>query len=369
MHPPSDPAQLALTHVPQYLALPEFMQGNTKAVGTEVASSALQFLEDIGHQHPQFDRLSALTQGILTGLSDFKNVSGDKEQLSLLSEQLDGVIKQLRFAPGDDLQMLKPMLKTVQLAVDSASLDKVSPSLFLGMSMASTGINASESSVGIVSKPMQSLVSTLSSGLQENGLKKASHGEKQLLPLLMNSLFLSAAALPLAVKAEDGRPLLSDLSIRLMVESRSLQATTDAIAYVSGAQAKEARAISASLQLVSILTALRTASDQKADRMRDLVEGMHEKLTSLAKEAAEFVNNTGGGHPWDLLTQQGLNALNEKDFEAFTELVETSAHTLNEDGKVDPHKELKDFMENIQTFTGKKMQEDMSIQTAISQGG
>lgn len=76
---PMDPETVAISHIPQYQAMPEVSREVMTRLGAEILRKVRDYLDDVGHNDPHFDGLMRFTNDIeeaLVALQSFKRKGG-----------------------------------------------------------------------------------------------------------------------------------------------------------------------------------------------------------------------------------------------------------------------------------------------------
>ncbi len=378
---PMSADQAAATRIPHYQALFSLVNTTTQANGAELIAAARGFLDSVGNREPKFDLLSSTLTGMTAALKDFEAVGDDKAGISKVAQNLDALHQQMLQLPGDNLQILRPMISALKMVTDAASLTAASPSLSIGLNMASVGLNASQSGTGLISSSMEKLMQQLNEGFIGTTLQKATQGDKELFPLLTNLFLLTSAALPTALRGVDERSLATELMFRFVVQSNVLQTISQGIAWASGAHQKGMQTIGDSLDLLATLIGMDAIANQNKEKILNLATGIEDHLKQVTQSVNDFVGEVARDavsdsivHHWNVLLQQASNALDAKDLEALVDILEESGRVVDEthtqDQRVkESQKELKDFVANLWKYTGEDAQSELNIQSAILQSG
>lgn len=106
--------------------------------------------------------------------------------LSQRASKLSSLHKAMeRKSSGSDLQILKHLLKTMEITTAALSLPKVgSAPLYLGLSAATIGIYAEESATGIIGPALAKVIKALTESMSSTMMPGANEGGKQFLAML-----------------------------------------------------------------------------------------------------------------------------------------------------------------------------------------
>ncbi|MCB1112835.1 MAG: hypothetical protein H7A37_01710 [Chlamydiales bacterium] len=119
------------------------------------------FLEDTGANHENFDaKMNYLNQleGLMDTFTALQETAGSgplddsaRGQVGELTRQITNMSMQFQAVSiGNELQIIGPMLNVLQTVASSYLLDQELQAIYIGMTLASVGINSADSELGIV---------------------------------------------------------------------------------------------------------------------------------------------------------------------------------------------------------------------------
>lgn len=258
-----------------------------------------------------------------------------------------------RKSRGGELQILKHMLKSMEISTAALSLPKLgSAPLFLGLSCAMTGIHSGDSAAGIVGPNLAGLIESLTQGVVTAVMPNAGLAERRLLNMVCTlayssliCLALNAAAkgigrLPTNLEAADVKLVnffTFELAMRLLNSTSALKDSFAVCLEACGAS-KKAQAIGATLlaqtgMVLAILAGSGKGGMNSAGYIVEEEKGYLKRGANAAMAAIAGLEGMGSINPaLSIAISQLKIALNESSQEdvmqALNSLLEISGASL-----------------------------------------
>lgn len=332
-----------MQNAPDYDALMNYLKE-----GEECQSRFMDLadsLQDPGSEPPTSDEISALTSKIERLLQQFT-----------------------RIPPGKELQMLGPMFEAMAIMSEAMAVTPASPSLFLGLKVATKGMKLSESKTGMIAEELELLLDAIINGTIDLMIPEANKSKKLMMAMLIVSTMIGADTLaalmgeygigPTQGRDEEGGDKASKnfglkLALQLIASSSILNEIFKSIAKISEMPEKQVLEIADSLSLAALLTMALGVIQGEMEHvivfLQGLKEGIGEKLDGLEEVISQSLaeSRVSGSIPTgiEIAVQQARIALKDENWNGFLvacsnglELIKSSPEQLKEDIE-----ELKNF--------------------------
>lgn len=363
---PLDPHSPAMDRLHQNQALPGRALRGTLSHSGAILEGAAAFLNRMGSNYSQHDVLrhfatqSAEMQENLNSLLEVLKDPGAPpptgEELMALSEQAEGLLNDFqRIDRGKDLQILSPMMEAMAAVASALSLTPASPTLFLGLKLATLGLYSSDSQSGLLGNELAALIKALQSGQGAALLQKV--GPAKLQMLLMSLLGTISGANTLAALLAEfgigrfparnegdqiaGRRFGLQLMLSLLASSGVMKQIYAIITEVCGGDAKAQEILSTNMELVSLLLMSLTATKGGPESSIRLLESLKphlEKKLEISKAFIEPLLEMGQAKGVDIAITEASLALERGEMKgllgamrAALELINSSPELLKED--------------------------------------
>lgn len=304
------------THNAQYQALPFVALESLIAEGTAIMSSAADFLLTQGHNYPGFDGyINVINQldSSLQALQDLAIELNSDNPPADIAQQLQGLAASINTlytqyqntSLGNDLQILGPTLLSLNLVAASLSLDTASPSLLLALSLANTGLNASDSLTGFIGNAWSTVAAGLTDGILSTFAPQASQGSQQIFDNLVTISLISAACLGTILGNTEisGLPtndpadsalatqFYTDLALNLLVNTGLLSSLNGAIADTAISNpAANAVAVEV-LNLADLIILASAASNGNEGKLQGYLEGLQSPISYALDTISTYVTD------------------------------------------------------------------------------
>lgn len=398
---PVDPESPAMDRLLQNRAMPgRALKGAIRHSGN-ILGGANAFLTKAGPNHAHHDALRGFAEkgeqlqsdlnSVLEVLQDPNSPPPTNEELTTLADQAQTLLNDFqRLDHGKDLQILSPMLESMAAVAAALSLTPASPTLFMGLKLATMGLYASDSASGLFGSELAAIIKALQSGQGAALLKKVGMAKLQM--LLMSLLGSIGGATTLAALLSEfgigrfparnegdqiaGRRFGSELMMQLLASSGIIKQIYAEIAKVCGGDAKTENILSDNMELVSMLLMSLTeakGAPENAGRMleslKPYLEGKFEKSKAFVEGAMETGDLDGeNAKGVSIALLQAKMALAKDDTKGLfaagngaLELVNSSPELLKED--LDEFKEFAKLLR--QTCTKESADETATITSLL----
>jgi hypothetical protein len=294
--------------------------------GSEMLNALDALLQNIGHNDPNFDGLSNVTNQTKELMQGFQSLvsqgnAATKEEWAQLAESLGKLSVQFQTVSlGDKLQSLGPLLATMALIADAGSLKTGAASLMLGLGIGLIGIDSSPNQGGMLSPSVRaalhSLAETLSSTVMPNG------GNGRFLEQLLTVGLMGIASLDSLTKSERSGFTL-ELALSLLVGSGLLDTVSSGIAKAGGANERSLPQASALLSAISLLFLTHVIGKDNSNVGVTIAESLHATYADLLDEVGEFLTTqrakgnitSSEASKVDIAIQKGRIALGQEDYD------------------------------------------------------
>lgn len=335
-----DPNSVEAERIRHNRSLPEKAFKGMIQQGQQTLRSAESFLDKVGPNNIHHDSLRFFTnesaglqgrlENLLAILKDPDEELPSERQMKQLCEDIGSLLKGFNKAShGSPLQILSPMLESMEAAAEALSMTPTSPSLFLGMKVALKGIFSSESAAGIFGGDLEALLNALEQGLLATLMKnKGSAKMKMLMRMLMTALggagiLGSLLEEPSGQKKEEeedededeGRKFHDILNLTLLNNTEIIKLIYKIIAEACGQNEQEQDKTSTVLELISLLTMSLTATGGRFDPEVPLLKNFSHELYDKVTRTEQIVQETSGkegtaaAKQWLISLQQAKMAL------------------------------------------------------------
>lgn len=319
----------------------------------EILGEVVSYLNDVGHQDPQFEILSKFSSEIQADLDDIKEYlrTNNKKELSKLAQEMESTNHQFqRLYAGDQLNILSSMMDVLTLVVAAKTLNANNAALLIGLTAAFTGFFEKGS-------VFQDLIGHLSNALLPL-ITDGNAGEELLLPLLTTA-FLTGALIFSTLGSDE---LVQDFSSHLLLSSGTLNGILESFASACGI--KDSKTFSSVIGLVMVLALvevsqnnLESLSPYLKDYINQLDQAVQEGKITLPESIA-------------ILLKQGLMSLEDQELPLVQNNIDEAEEILREQAKEDLKKQLLAFANFIQLLRSDLTAKDNtmnSVDTAILQ--
>jgi hypothetical protein len=339
------------------------------------SESFLRFMGPNMQNHDKYSEFVHEGKECLNLLENFQTIMDTpgaplppQEELNALCSKLDTLAAQFaRMAPGNNLQILGPAFQAMAAMAQALSLTPASPSLFLGLKIATKGINNSESVAGMLGPEMEAMLTAILEGLVNTMMPGADKSKKLMLAMMILSTMVGANTLAslmgeLGIGRSPAKNEADSLAakqfgiktaLQIIANSRILQETFKSICELCGMRPQKAIEAADALSLTTILTMALSAVKGRPENVIRLFEGLKETIGENLDEIERIITdalaegNLTGTMPQGLAVaaRQAKTALNHDDYIGFVEacssaleLFRSSPELMKEDLE-----ELKDF--------------------------
>ena len=400
---PMEPNSAAETFYKLNLALPYIAMRAVIFHGQNILTEAEQFLTSVGHEHLQFDILSNYVKELKASYEELKaiqeailNGAGEEEiqaKMNELNSKISALYERFyRTSVGNEMQILGPLINSMATACSCFSLGFSSPSLLLGFSVATIGLNGSESNTGILGSAWETLIDALVNGFAEMHLSGIHNvGNQKIFENLTKTLFLGIATLSFLVVEEGiGNSPVKDpkekerlhsfsfeIALRFVLGSTLIKDLSQAIARTAATDNKTERLISEILEFTAIFTAILAASRENPEKALSFFNEFRTKLSDGINRIEEYLseslaNGTFEGKKADMLAlflQQAKMALNKDDlsslFAAYEGII--GHFGISHEDMIKDLEEIKQFGLNIANAAMQTQAEKTTRTTGIQQ--
>lgn len=382
---PMDPAAIALSHIPQNNALAATAFEGTVSHGKEVLSAAQDFINQIGPNAINHDKLLGIAnqfQNVLQDLDDLGHpIGSNKQSLSLLAEDLQTLSSQLHGVSfGNDMQVLRTTVDVMALVTAALASKSAAPSLLLGLSIASTGLSETQSTGGVLSPAFTNAIGMLANGLLSTALPHADAGSRRLFPLLVGTMLIGGSTLAsIAASDKEQRSLPLDLAMRLATGSGIFTEVSQGVASASGASENTKKTTGNALALTTALMMIHTASVHDKSAATSLTESLSPWLSRMLDDVEPFVGHvvregeaqSDAAHAVGVVLKQGRIALNEDNPAAFVQTISDAFSSIVAEGNETSSKKLIEGLQKFAEVIGNNIvsstEADSSVKTGIVQ--
>jgi hypothetical protein len=272
---PIDPESPAMDRVKQNQAMPGRALRGAISHSENILGGATAYLNRVGANHPHHDSLRHLAEqsvdlhedlnNLLEMVKDPSSPPPSAEELTGLSNQAEKLLREYqRVDHGKDLMILSPMLESMAAVASALSLTPASPTLYLGLKLATLGLFSSDSLFG---KELQALIKALQSGQGAALLKQVGLAKLQM--LLMSLLGSIGGATTLAALLTEfgigrfpaqsegdrvaGRKFGLQLMMHLLASSGLIKQINSIIVQVCGGNNRAKEIFGDNMELVNLL--------------------------------------------------------------------------------------------------------------------
>ncbi|MCE5319042.1 MAG: hypothetical protein LLG04_16980 [Parachlamydia sp.] len=313
---PVDPESPAMDRLKQNRAMPGRALKGTVAHSKSIIGGANAFLTRVGPNHANHDALHNFAEQAATMQDDLNNLleslkdpnapEPTNEQLTELSDQAQTLLNDFqRLDQGKDLQILSPMMESMAAVAAALSLTPASPTLFLGLKMATMGLFSSDSASGLFGSELAALIKALQSGQGAALLKQVGMAKLQM--LLMSLLGTIGGAGTLAALLSEfgigrfpahnegdeiaGRRIGLQLIMTLITSSGVMKQIYAIIAQVCGGDEKAQAMLSDNMELVSTLLMALTEAKGTPENASSMLENLKPFLEGKCEKSKAFMES------------------------------------------------------------------------------
>lgn len=191
---PANSIAMSRTHQNQIMPLIALKQFADN--GMEIQQSALDHILERGPNYYHFDGLHNFLNEVKQALNNMQqlaaefNGGGSLQTIARITE-LASVITSLnanlqKAAFKDELQMLRPTLYAMEIITSAWSLaNSGSPSFFIGLSIATIGINGDKNSSGIFGNAFSKIIGLFSQGIVSSLIPQSNEGQEKFANLFL----------------------------------------------------------------------------------------------------------------------------------------------------------------------------------------
>ncbi len=329
---PVDPESPMMDRLKQNQTMPgKALKGAIKNSGN-VLSGADNFLTRVGFNHPHHDALRQFaTRGsemqedlnnLLEVLKDPNAEAPTNEEFTALSDQAQTLLEDFqKVNHGKDLQIMSPMMESMAAVAAALSLTPASPTLFLGLKLATMGLYSSDSESGLFGSELAAVIKALQSGQGAALLKKVGMAKLQM--LLMTLLGTIGGAGTLAALLSEfgigrfparnegdqiaGRRFGLQLMLSLIASTGVMKQIYAIIAQVCGGSDKAQEIFSDNMELVSLLLMALTATKGSPENAGSLIESLKPHLEAKFEKCRAFFETLLAEGDLDASTIKGVD--------------------------------------------------------------
>lgn len=355
-------------------ALSPQMQQAMLKLGNLITDASQTYLNSAGHSDPNFDALSGYTNQLGASLQDL--TEQDMAGLSMLSGDVDTWNAQLQSrSVGDNLQILRTGMDILSDVTAASSLSTGAPSLLLGLSIASIGIDNASSAAQVTPQSLENMQNLLADVLMTL-LPESSAGNRHLLSQLLTALFLGAISM--GTLTSQYSQLFNQLSLSYAINAGIFDAIGIGIARANGANDKTASVAGAIISLTATLLLLQAMAKDNEKYAESLYEISKSQLKHWMKTIVPWMHDALRAGKSDnqiasdfaLLIEQSVIALDNDDFSIFHQTVK-EAQSSTAVGTPSEQKRDNDKFDKFNAFVNHYIlgnNELLADQTTIYQG-
>lgn len=313
---PLNPQSADFERMQQNLALPGKALRGAAGHSKSILHGATAFLNKMGPNLPDHDSLRNFAQQgeeVQKQLEELYNQLRDPEaphpeqadiaalaaKAEMLSHDFTKIFR------GKDLQILDPMLQAMAAVAQALSLSPASPSLFLGLKMATLGLFSSDSKTGIVGAEMEMIIKAITGGLGAAILNKLDPAKlRMLLMLLLGSTAGAAVLASLLAEFGIGRfPAQNEgeqkagqvfgftLILKLFSSTGIIKTLYQAFAQACGADGKSQEALAGIMEPISLLLMALSGVKGKPENALPILESIEEHLIKQFDNVEQILSN------------------------------------------------------------------------------
>lgn len=313
---PVEPESPEMDRLQHNQALPGKALRGTVGHSQAIIGGANAFLSRVGPNHANHDELRHFADQATTLQDDLNNLLESLkdpnappptgEQLTELSDQAQTLFRDFqRVDHGKDLQILSPMMETMAAVAAALSLTPASPTLFLGLKMATMGLFSSDSASGLFGSELAALIKALQSGQGAALLKKVGMAKLQM--LLMSLLGTIGGAGTLAALLSEfgigrfpahnegdeiaGRRFGLQLMMTLLTSSGIMKQIYAIIAQICGGDEKAQEMLSDNMELISTLLMALTEAKGNPENAVGMLATLKPFLESKCEKSKAFMES------------------------------------------------------------------------------
>lgn len=289
---PMDPAQVALTNIDEYKALPKTMSTNAVQFGKELVGDVKKYLNTVGHSSPNFDKLSQANGDLEDLLNNFETLTaqgGDasKTAWANLAKDLEILLQRLNnVSIGDDMQVIRPLTAVMILIAAAAAMENGAAPALLGTSLSSIGLQAPASPMGVMPSSIMRLIKNLSGALLATLDPRSDPGSRSLLPNLISAMWMGGMA---ASQLSRDKYFDLDLALRLMNGAGLIKGVSKAIAEIVGISAKDLPIAADIISCSTLLTLIKTVAHDNKSAAISLIRSLSEPLKESLNNISQFI--------------------------------------------------------------------------------
>lgn len=220
---PVDPGSLRAARTVYNLLLPFAALNHTLSLGSEMGKIIDDYITAQGPNFRDFDVFNnilnqmhgtlGIVDAVLANLKQLQpgdNLSAeDKARVAQAAEQFTNMANQLQISSHSrEMQVLISSLKAMATIAGSLSLPYTgSAPLYLGLSIATTGIDSSTSQTGVIGRSLRTSIDTLIDGIVSTTMPNSNPAERKFLNMLTTLGFATAVGLSFQAAVTDFGPL------------------------------------------------------------------------------------------------------------------------------------------------------------------
>jgi hypothetical protein len=308
----------------QNLALPGKALKGTVASGRNVLDGAESFLNKVGPNHPQHDRLRYFANGaedlqgrmeeFLDILSDPKEELPTPKEMNKLCGDIGNLAKEFKaISSGEQLQMMGVLLDTMEAMAQALAMTPASPSLFLGLKTALLGIFGSESGAGILGDNLESLLQALKNGMAATLMKQLGSAKMQMLLMMLMSALGGAGAVASFLSKKKAKKFLEDededeegngdeekdeedqqkfdflLIVEILKSTGLFQIIYETMAAACGQDPPAQKKTADIMELASVVLMALMSAKEKPEEAAPILAELHEILEEKVEITGQFV--------------------------------------------------------------------------------
>jgi hypothetical protein len=369
--------------------------------GRSMLTSAESYLDQTGPNDIHHDQLRYLTkegnalQGrmekLLTILSDSEEELPSANEMDKLCEDISSLVKDFnKVSTGSHLQIMGPMLETMEAVAQALSMTPTSPSLFLGFKTALKGIFSSESEAGIFGDDLKALMTALQSGMLAAFMKKMGTAKMKMLMMLLMSALGGAGVLGgLFGKNKKDQPDEDDdkeeqenefnfvLILDLLESTELIKLIYRIIAQACGQESKTQEETATVMELASLFMMMISRTEGKFDKVPRILQEIDSYLSDKLVKTEKIVesvllldpSNSPLAKGLDIALQQAQLALTNQQMDGIINALKGSLEHLNIDAEdLDKDFEkVKQFTELVKYSLGAGLQSENTAVTGMIQ--
>jgi hypothetical protein len=407
---PIDPASIDAVRTATNLSLPLVTLGSATLQSDEITSAARQAVLNLGPNNANYDTLMNYvnqSSAAVSGMKDITSsiVNSPSNNINSLQPGIDSLSKSITTLAASfssqqniqELQILNPTLNSMALATGALTLNSGAQPLFIGLNLASVGLSSDTSSLALMGSSLNSLNTSIASGLSNHKPGVPTAGSSALLQgLVATTVFTSATfasllsengigALPTSdpVEIAQAKQFTLDLMLSLAFNSGLAATAFNSFAQTVSNNSQSQQMISGNLQMASLLTMIITTQANSKISANALLDSItapmidyFEKVSAQVNEQiheenmnADIAQGIESYNQLSIYLQQAILALEDRNFDELNAVLHQTLASVG----VDPEllnqdlKGVQEFAHLILNILTQGIEEQTNNMTGMSQ--